>query len=425
MADTYEESTYRKTTLDSGLRIITEEVPYLKSVTLGIWVRCGSRYEDPRVNGICHFIEHMLFKGTEMRSTFDIAREIDTVGGALNAFTSRETTCFYCKVLDENLDVATDLLTDIFLNSTFPDYEIEREKRVIFQEILMTEDSPEEFVHEVLGNRFWKGDPLGLPVMGTVETVGGLSRDSMLRFKNRAYNTAETIVCAAGKLKHEHIVDLISAKMEKLPHHDGSAPLPSPRSVVAREVINRDLEQIHFCAAVPGPSAVHKDRHAGYLLSTILGGGMSSRLFQEVREKSGLAYSVYSFLSAVSDAGMFGLYAACEPSRIEELLSILKRETTVLASGVTEEEIAVTKKQFRGNIVLSMESSESRMHRLAKAEYYHGRHVSYSEVIEAVEGVTTADIADLAERIINPEQFTLVALGPVKDGESLFDLFLN
>jgi predicted Zn-dependent peptidase len=234
--------TYRKTTLDNGLRIITEEVPFLKSVSLGIWVRSGSRYEAPNLNGICHFIEHMLFKGTERRSAFTIAREIDSVGGGLNAFTSKEMTSFYCKVLEENLGLAIDLLTDIFLNASFPEEEIEREKQVIVQEIHQLEDSPEELAHEILAVRFWRDDPLGQPIMGTIPSVVGLDRDTLVSFKRAAYNPAETVVCAAGRLDHDGIVEMVEPLMGKLPRASGHHRTAPPSVNISSHVLSRDLE---------------------------------------------------------------------------------------------------------------------------------------------------------------------------------------
>ena len=318
-------SIYRKTTLDNGIRIVTEQVPYIQSVSLGIWVRSGSRFEAPEVNGISHFIEHMLFKGTQRRSAYAIAREIDSVGGVLNAFTSKELTSFYCKVIEENLDLAVDLLSDIFLNASFPEEEIEREKQVICQEIYQMEDSPEDLVHEILGLRFWTDEPLGQPVLGTIPNITRLNRPTVLDFKDDAYSPEETVICAAGKLEHDHIVEVIHEAMGHLPKGSGRPPQATPTVESSAFVVNRDLEQVHICIATEGPSSADERRHAAYVINTIVGGGMSSRLFQEVREKRGLAYSVYSFLSALSDTGMFGIYAACEPARVDELLHVVKR----------------------------------------------------------------------------------------------------
>ncbi|MFH1115543.1 MAG: pitrilysin family protein [Pseudomonadota bacterium] len=415
--------TYRKTILDNGTRIVTERVPFLKSVSLGIWVRSGSRFEHPELNGICHFIEHMLFKGTERRSAFAIAQEIDSVGGVINAFTSKELTSFYCKVLSENLDLAADLLTDIFLNPSFPEEEIEREKQVVCQEIHQMEDTPEDLVHEILGVRFWGSDPLGQPILGTIPSVSALDRETIARFKDDNYTTAESVICAAGDLEHDKIVELFEKGMSRL--KTGSTPSPDavPKSRGSAQVISKDLEQVHICFGTDGPSAVDDTRHAGYILNSILGNGMSSRLFQEVREKRGLAYAVYSFLSSFSDTGMFGVYAGCDPKRIEELLATVGKETLGLADSITEEDLRTAKNQIRGNIILAMESTEARMNRLAKGEYFFNRYITLDEIISALEAVTVEQVRGIAEHMVNANGLTLVALGPVEESVDLMGPF--
>ncbi len=416
-------NTYRKTTLDNGVRIVTEEIPYLQSVSLGIWVRSGSRFEQPSLNGICHFIEHMLFKGTERRSAFTIAKEIDSVGGVLNAFTSKEMTAFYCRILSENLELAMDLLSDIFLNPSFPEDEIEREKQVICQEIHQMEDNPEDLVHEILGIRFWHDDPLGQPILGTLTNIDKLDRDTLVGFKRNCYTPEETVVCAAGNIEHDRFVDLVEKQMRGFPRGSTQATPSAPKSDASATVVERDLEQVHVCVASAAPSAVDERRHAAYILNTILGGGMSSKLFQEVREKRGLAYSVYSYLSSFSDTGIFGIYAGCDPERLEELMQIMGKETLELSKTVTEEEIVSAKSQIKGNIILAMESTDSRMNRLAKSEYYFGRLIPLDEIISSLENVTPSDLHKTAEQLINPDRFTIVALGPVPTDTDLFKLF--
>jgi predicted Zn-dependent peptidase len=420
----YEEfNSYRKTTLDNGIRIVTEQIPYLQSVSLGIWVRTGSRFERPELNGICHFIEHMLFKGTQRRSAFDIAKEIDAVGGVLNAFTSKELTSFYSRVLNENLELAADLLSDLFLHASFPDDEIEREKQVICQEIHQMEDSPEDLVHEILGIQFWKDDPLGQPILGTIDSVMSLDRDTMISFKTDFYAPGDTLICAAGKIDHDLLVDMLAPEMTAVPAKRSPRVLTAAKTGTSAFVMERDLEQVHVCVGMTGPSAVDERRHAAYILNTILGGGMSSRLFQEVREKRGLAYSVYSFLSSFSDTGIFGLYAGCDPERLEELLSVTGKETLDLARSLTEEDVATAKSQIKGSIILAMESTDSRMNRLAKGEYYFGRYISLEEIIGAIEAVTPAELVSVAEEMINEDRFTIVAVGPIDQGTDLFGMF--
>jgi predicted Zn-dependent peptidase len=420
----YEDSgVYHKTSLVNGVRIVTEEVPYLQSVSLGIWIRSGSRFEQPQVNGICHFIEHMLFKGTRRRSAFDIAKEIDSVGGVLNAFTSKEMTSFYCRVLAENLGLAVDLLGDIFLNPSFPDDEIEREKQVICQEIAQMEDSPEDLVHEILGIRFWLDDPLGQPILGTVPTILNFDRGTLMGFKQDYYAPQETVICAAGNVNHERFVELFSPAIGELPRVPARVDVLPARSTSAVHVEERDLEQVHVCYAAVGPSAVDDRRHAAYLLNTILGGGMSSRLFQEVREKRGLAYTVYSFISSFSDTGMFGVYAGCDPERLEELMAVMGSETIGMAASLTEDDVRTAKQQIKGNIILAMESSESRMNRLAKGEYYFGRYVPTDEIISAIEDVSLRELQETAEEILDPAGLTIVGLGPVDGKLDLMGMF--
>jgi predicted Zn-dependent peptidase len=418
-------NSYRKSTLDNGVRIVTEQIPYLQSVSLGIWVRSGSRFEQPAVNGICHFIEHMLFKGTERRSAFTIAKEIDSVGGVLNAFTSKEMTAFYCRILSENLELAIDLLSDIFLNASFPEDEIEREKQVICQEIHQMEDNPEDLVHEILGIRFWHDDPLGQPILGTLANIDKLDRDTLVGFKRNHYTPEETIVCAAGNIEHERFVDLVEKQMRGFPSGSTQASPSAPKSDSSATVVERDLEQVHVCVAAAAPSAVDESRHAAYILNTILGGGMSSKLFQEVREKRGLAYSVYSYLSSFSDTGIFGIYAGCDPERLEELMQTMGKETLELSKTITEEDIVTAKSQIKGNIILAMESTDSRMNRLAKGEYYFGRHIPLDEIITSMENVTPRDLHDAGEQVINSDRFTIVALGPVSADTDLFKLFAS
>lgn len=419
-----EEHNVRKTTLDNGLRVITQRVPHFKSVSIGIWVRAGSRFEEPSVNGICHFIEHMLFKGTDRRSALDIAREVDSVGGILNAFTSKELTAYYCRVMDQQVELAVDLLSDIFLNASFPEDEIEREKQVVCQEIFQTEDNPEDYAHEILGMRLWENHPLGQTVLGTVDNIAGLGKDLISGYKNRAYNSAETIVCGAGSLEHDRFVDLIAKYMETIPVGPRMDFISAAGPTPSKTFVERDLEQIHVCLGMEGLSASDNRRHAAYLLNTIFGGGMSSRLFQEVREKKGLAYSIYSYVSSFFDTGMFGVYAGCEPARFDELMTILRREMLSIAETITEEELLTAKNQMKGGIILSLESSESLMNRLAKGEFYFGRWIPLEEIMAMIDKVALDDLVQCAKRFLAPERSTVVALGPrVENGDS-FKAFL-
>ncbi len=417
--------TYRKTVLPNGVRVVSESNDHIESVSLGIWVRAGSRYEPQHLNGICHFIEHMLFKGTPARDAYTIAKEIDSVGGVLNAFTSKEFTAFYAKVLREDLKLAVDLLTDIFLNSVFPEDEILREKQVICQEIHQLEDNPEELVHELWGMNFWRAHALGQPVLGTIPNVVAIDRDTLLSYKSENYLPSEIIVAAVGNLDHDRLSDMIMQNMGELPVVVRPSQSDEPIGASSVHVQPKDLEQVHVCLGTNGPSAVAENRYAAYILNTLLGGGMSSRLFQEIREKRGLAYSVYSFLSCLSDSGMLGIYAGCDPERLEELIHTIGRVALGIANTVTQEEMDMAKNQMRGNLILSLESSDSQMNRLAKEEYYFGRHIHLGELLDSLQRVTLSELSQQCEAMINHGEFTIVALGPIEKDVNLQSLFLD
>ncbi len=420
-----ESSNYQKTTLNNGVRIVTENIPYMRSVSLGIWVKCGSRLENKKVNGISHFIEHMLFKGTARRSAFQIAQEIDSVGGVLNAFTSKELTSFYCRVMAEHLDLAADLLNDIYLESCFPEDEIEREKDVICQEIRQQDDTPEELIHEILSMNFWKGDPLGQPILGFIPTILKIDRDTLMDFKRDRYKPEATLICAAGQIEHQPFLDLLKSRFEQLNGGSVVSKTTIPKPVPGQISEEKDLEQVHICIASQGPGQTDERRHAAYILNTILGGGMSSRLFQEVREKRGLAYNIYSFVSSFSDTGMFGIYSACEPGRFEDLVGVIAEQTVGLVSSLTNEDMRLAKNQLKGSVVLAMESSEARMNRLAKSEIYFGRHVSVEEILQDIDRVTLEELRECASAILQPGHFTTAVLGPVSSGIDVNNFFNN
>jgi len=415
--------TYRKTVLPNGVRVISEANDHMRSVSIGIWVRAGSRYEPPHLNGICHFIEHMLFKGTPTRDAYAIAKEIDSVGGVLNAFTSKEFTAFYAKALKEDLQLAVDLLTDIFLRSTFPEDEIPREKHVICQEICQLEDNPEELVHEIWGMNFWRAHALGRPILGTISNILAIDRDTLLSYKREHYLPSEIIVAAAGSLDHNRLLDMIAEKMGDMPRVGRSIVSDQPAGTASAHVEQKDLEQVHLCLGTNAPSAVASNRYAAYILNTLLGGGMSSRLFQEVREKRGLAYSVYSFLSSLSDSGMLGIYAGCDPERLEELVQTIGRVTRGIADTLTQEEMDMAKNQIKGSLILSLESSDAQMNRIAKEEFYFGRHITLEEILDALQSVTLTELSRECDAMINQGEFTIVALGPVKSDVNLQQLF--
>ncbi|MFH0958245.1 MAG: pitrilysin family protein [Pseudomonadota bacterium] len=417
--------TFRKTVLDNGVRILSEEAPYLKSVSTGVWVHSGSRFENENLGGISHFLEHMLFKGTQKRDALQLAKEIDAVGGTLNAYTSKELTAFYCTVLTENLDLASDLLTDIFLNSCFPEQEIEREKQVVYQEIYQLEDNPEDLVNELFYKRLWDGDPFGRPIMGTVGNVKAFERNNLVAFKAENYVPSETIVCAVGNLDHDKLVDMIRPEMERLKNGGPKRVQTKPKTASGVDFREKSSEQVHFCFGSEGPCSKDKDRHAANIFSTIFGGGMSSRLFQEVREKRGLAYGIYSYYASYSDTGAICVSACTEPNMFEELLEVVGKETLSMRDSITLDEFQAAKINIRGNLILANEASDSRINRLVKGEIYYGDYVSLDEIIDNIESVTFQEIRDFSSRLIDSQNFTACIVGPVSPSLDIMSYFTS
>ena len=406
----------QKTTLENGIQVITEEIPHVHSVSVGIWVKSGSRDERSGENGISHFIEHMLFKGTKRRSAEQIAKEIDAVGGVLNAFTTKEFSSFYAKVLANHLPVALDLLFDLFLNSLFSREEIDKERQVIIQEISMVEDTPDEYIHDLFSQSFWPRHPLGFPILGRVETISLMGQKGLMEFYRQRYLGARPIIVAAGNLKHENLLRPVRETLGKIKplaeKRQGRPPHPHPCLLVK----HKKLEQAHLLLGTPGLSVAHPGRYAFFLLNTILGGGMSSRLFQEIREKRGLAYSVYSFLSSFIDNGMLGVYVGVGESTLAQALQLILREMRKFAAGsLKPKELRAAKEQLKGNLLLSLESTDSRMTRLAKNELYFNRFVGTEEIIEGIERVSVEEVCTLARELFRPDYLSLTVLGPVTE----------
>lgn len=406
---------YQKTVLRNGIRVVTEKIPFAHSVSTGIWVNIGSRDESPAERGITHFIEHMLFKGTKRRSALDIAKEFDSVGGFANAFTSKEHVCFHAKVLAAHLPLLTDLLTDIFLQSVLDPIEIEREQNVVLQEIRMVEDTPDEFVHVLFQQDFWPKNPLGLPIYGSVETVEKASREEMLDFIAKRFNPERIIVAAAGNLEHENFLDLIAPSMEKLDHSGCIPRRTAPVHHFFSKIIKKDLEQVHLVMGMEGTSQMDEGRFSSHLLNVILGSSMSSRLFQEIREKRGLAYSVYSFSHSHEDTGMLGLYAGISPENVRQVLQLIGEQLKILARDlIPEAELRSAKEYIKGNMYINAESNDSRMNRLAKNEFLFGRYVPFEEIEEKIDRVTSEDIRTWFSSIYDPEKMATMLYGPVE-----------
>ena len=407
------------TRLANGVRVLSHELPDLGSVTVGIWVENGSRYERPEQAGISHFLEHLFFKGTNRRTAADIAEEMDAVGGVLNAFTGKEHTCYYAKVLCEHLPLALDLLADIFTQSKFASEEIDRERSVIVQEISQVEDTPDDYVHDLFNLAFWPGHPLSRPIAGSAETVGGFTRDDFLSFLEARYRPNRVLIAAAGNLKHEQLVAVADRHFGNLSGTssgiDGGPPAPQPGVWVHQKA----LEQVHVCMGTPGIAQTDGDRYAAHLFNLALGGGMSSRLFQEVRERRGKAYTVYSFLSSYRDAGYLGVYVGTSAEWVREVVDIIQQQIRrVERDGLTPAELTRTKTQMKGNMLLGLETSDSRMSRIAKNELYYGRDVPIEEVATNIDAVTNDDVVRVAHRLFGNRVLGLTVLGDMK-GEAL------
>jgi predicted Zn-dependent peptidase len=403
----------QKTALGSGVSVITEEMPDVESSTIGIWVNTGSRNETSSLSGVSHFIEHLLFKGTEKRTALDISKEIESVGGVLNAFTSREYTCFYAKVLNKDLPLAIDLLSDIFMNSKFDKKEIEREKLVVLQEIKMVEDTPDDLIHDLFAERFWKGHPLGWSTLGSAPTIKSMTRDDIIGYLGEHYHTGNVFITAAGGLSHDKVKRLLNRTFGRLKKTGTRMKVASPVHFPGTKLHKKKLEQVHLCLGLPTRSQSDPERYKVYLLNTILGSGMSSRLFQEIREKRGLAYSVFSYLNLCMDTGSLVTYAGTSTESFTEVVSLILKEYVKIRKGVSAEELRNAKEQLKGGMLLGLEASDSRMSKLARDEIYFGRVVPVKEIIREIDRVTTRGLKSAARRIFDPAKLTLVAIGDV------------
>ncbi len=416
----------QRTILENGVRLVSEEVPGMPSVTVGIWVENGSRDEAPEENGIAHFLEHLFFKGTERRTAAGIAEEIDAVGGVLDAFTSKEYTCYYAKVLGEHLPLALDLLADVFLHSRFDEAEIERERSVICQEIAQIEDTPDDLIHDLFHLDYWRGHSLSRPISGTAAAVSRFQRSDFLRYLDRRYRPDRIVVAMAGGARHEEILDRLGPDLSGLRGKAAIAPNEPPLARAGVYPHRRDLEQTHLCLGVPCVSVEDPAWYAAYLLHTALGGGMSSRLFQEIRERRGLVYDVTSFLSTYRDTGYLGVYAATSTEWVPQVLELscaILRE--IARNGISAEELHRAKGHAKGGLLLALETSEARMNRLARCEIYFRREIPITEVAEEIERVTLADVHALAARCFSGEGRALTLLGEVPrkvDYEALLGL---
>ena len=400
--------------LDNGLRLLTEEMSQVRSISIGVWLTRGSRHETADRSGIAHFVEHMLFKGTASRTAEDIAQAIDSIGGQLDAFTAKEYASYYIKVLDEHLPLAIDVLSDIVRNPAFSPEDIEREKKVVVEEIKMVEDTPDDLVHELFTQGFWEDHPLGRPILGTKDTVESFGSDLLHDYFRDAYTPRNLIVSAVGNLQHAHVRELIEEKFGSL-KPSGDAAAEHPPTVVPKILVrNKELEQSHICVGTNSYPQNHDDRYASYVLNTLLGGSMSSRLFQNVREKRGLAYAVFSGLSAYRDAGSFTIYAGCSNDAVSEVIDLVVEELHgVKQTPVPEAELQRSKDHLKGSLMLSLENTASRMSHIARQEIYFDRQFGLDETLQGIDAVTPADVQRVAADLFQNGSLAATVLGAV------------
>lgn len=401
------------TTLNNGIRVITEVMPHVRSVSVGFWIGTGSRRETAEENGISHFIEHMLFKGTATRSAEDIARSVDSIGGNLDAFTSKELVCYNTKVLDEHLPRSFDVLADLILRPAFRDEDIEKEKGVILEELKMDSDNPDYLVNEIFSSNFWRDNPLGKPILGTRETVKNFTGDMLRSYYRSVYAPENLTITAAGNLQHNRLVELVRQEFDALPR---TAPVPVQPAPNTHARVNlrtkKELEQVHLIMGVPSYPVNHEKRFAAYILNTLLGGGMSSRLFQNIRERQGLAYSVYSDLGSYSDTGCLSVYAGTSLEAARNVVnSVLKEFRSLKEDIVPEEELRRAKDHLKGSLMLSLESTSSRMSNLARQEMYFRRFFTMDELVDRIEAVTADEVREISRSLFDSKQIALTVLG--------------
>lgn len=413
---------FTKLYLDNGIPVVMEQLKSFRSVIIGIWVKVGSRYETHDKNGISHFLEHMFFKGTKKRTPTDISFHIDSIGGDLNAFTSRENTAFYVKVLDEYIEKGVELLSDIFLHSTFPEEEVEKEKGVIKEEIKLVEDTPDDYIHDLFSKTVWGDTGLGQPVLGRRESIKSLTREDLVSHVRKYYGTADTVIACAGNFDTDAVMALLNHHLGSL--RRGSEPelLQAPRFKSEIAIFQRELSEAHICLGVEGLPYASEERYAVALLNSILGASVSSRLFQEIREKKGYAYSIYSFASSYLDTGLWAVYAGTGRKKAVTVTELIIKEMKGLYETISDAEVRRAKDQLKGNIVLGMESTSSRMQSIARQEIYYGRYFSQKEIIKEIEAVKLNHVRDLANRLASNGKMSLTVLGTVK-GEDFKGLF--
>lgn len=410
---------HNRVVLDNGVRILCEEIKSVQSVAIGIWVAAGSRYEKEEEQGISHFLEHMFFKGTHKRSAFDIAQSLESVGGQLNAFTTKEYTCYYARVLKEHYPLAVDVLFDMLLNSKFDPEDISKEQKVILEEINMYEDSPDETVHDLFAQAIWDGHPLGRPVLGSKDSVSHISREDLLAYIERCYQPSRLIISVAGDTTPEETLSLLVPRVEALAPrlHDSHSERPQSQGQV--KIVKKPTEQVQICLGVPAFSLNDERIYALQVLNNVLGGGISSRLFQAIRENRGLAYTVYSYHSGYSDSGLLAVYAGTSPqSAVDVITMALDQIKDIKVDSISDSELKRAKDQIRGSLILGQESVTNHMSRLGRTELTHGRVITVEEVIDRIHSVSLEDVAQVAQEVFVPDLLSLACIGPIKDEDA-------
>ncbi len=413
---------YKKTTLPNGLRVLTETMPAVRSATIGIWAEVGSSLETRVDRGISHLVEHMLFKGTGRRSARDIAETMDGVGGNLNAFTDKETTCYYAKVIDRHVPLALDVLADMFLHSAFDPGELAKEQKVVLEEIKMYEDSPDELIHDLFLQTMWSGSNLGDPTIGFVDTVTRITPADLRTHMKRHYAPNSVVVAAAGNVDHDHFVELVAECFANFRGTSDAFEPDAPSTTPGTLIRHKDSEQAYVIVGSRGLSARDDRRFALSVLDTVLGGGMSSRLFQEIREKRGLVYTVYSFQAAYREAGLFGIYAGTSPENVQPCIDVIVEQLAALRNvRISDAELQLAKEHIKGSLTLALESTSSRMIRLGRNEFILGRQMTAEEIEERVDAVTSPQITEIAAELFTEDQLGLCILGPVDEAAIAFN----
>ena len=407
---------YKKTILDNGITVISEKIDSVRSIAVGIWIKAGSRFEEPSQNGIAHFLEHMTFKGTSKRSALKIAQSLESLGGTLNAFTSKEITCYYANVLDIHLKKAIEVLADIVCDSVYPEKEINKERMVVLEEINSVKDTPEEYIFDIFQEKLFPDNSLGRPILGDEKIVKSFERAKVLDFWQKHYLTQNIVISAAGNLDHNKLVKLIDSFFH-FPANPSNGKYDEASVNHSKEyILDRPINQAHFCVGGESISYESEDRIPLLILNTYLGGGMSSRLFQKIREQRGLAYTIYSFMDLYSDLGLFGVYAGTDPDKISQLKELLEEEFNLTTKKqISDSVLSRLKNQLKGNLVLGLENTSRRMSRLAKNELYLGEYISLDSLINNIDKVTSEDVYDIANQVIQPNKFVSVILKPSKN----------